>query len=97
MLRSMRWVSIIAITTLIVFLHSQDAHCLELFVSNSGTNSIVRIPSAGSVLNYAGGISSPTGLVMNQSSDMFVASSNGTISEISSLGIVSTFLSLIHI
>lgn len=50
-------------------------------------------PSAGTVLNYAGEISSPTGLVMKQSSDMFVASSNGTISEISSLGVVSTFIS----
>jgi hypothetical protein len=74
-----RWYSVISLAAIMLLIPVLDAKSLELYVSNSGTNSVSLINGKDSVSNYASGISSPTGLAISKSNDLFVSSSLGTV------------------
>jgi len=68
----------------------------NLFVANSGNNTISEITSSGIVSIFASGegLDDPQGLAFDATGNLFVANSgNSTISEISTNGTISTFAS----
>jgi sugar lactone lactonase YvrE len=64
----------------------------NLFVANSGNNTISEITPGGMVSTFASGLNDPRGLAFDASGNLYVANNGAnTISRITSGGIVSTF------
>ena len=67
----------------------------NLCVSNNGTNEILKIDPSGLTTVFATGIANPFGLAFDSAGNLYVASYlfTNTISKVSPLGVVTTFIS----